>query len=119
MDFMHDQLQDGRRFRMFNVNGDYTREALGIEIDFYLPSERVIRELKQIISWRGKPEVIRCDNVSEYISAATQTWAQEWGVRLEYIQPRKPQQNAYVERLNRTLQYGWLSQYYWTALAEV
>ena len=52
MDFMHDQLQDGRRFRMFNVNGDYTREALGIEIDFYLPSERVIRELKQIIAWR-------------------------------------------------------------------
>ena len=49
-----------------------------MEVDFSLPSERVIRELKQIISWRGKPEVIRCDNGPEYISAAIQTWAQEW-----------------------------------------
>jgi putative transposase len=73
MDFMHDQLQDGRTFRLLNV------------IDFSLPSERVIRELKQVISWQGKPEVIRCDNGSEYISAAIQTWAQEWGIRLEYI----------------------------------
>ncbi len=53
MDFMHDQLQDGRTFRLFNVIDDFNREALGIEIDFSLPSERVIRELKQIISWRG------------------------------------------------------------------
>ena len=79
MDFMHDQLQDGRTFRLLNVIDDFNREALGIEIDFSLPSERVIRELKQIISWRGKPEVIRCDNGPEYISAAIQTWAQEWG----------------------------------------
>jgi putative transposase len=119
MDFMHDQLADGRTFRLFNVIDDYNREALGIEIDFSLPSERVIRELKQIISWRGKPEVIRCDNGPEYISAAIQTWAQEWGIRLEYIQPGKPQQNAYVERFNRTVRYEWLSQYYWTDLAEV
>ena len=54
MDFMHDQLQDGRTFRLLNVIDDFNREALGIEIDFSLPSERVIRELKQIISWRGK-----------------------------------------------------------------
>jgi putative transposase len=55
MDFMHDQLQEGRTFRLLNVFNDYNREALGIEIDFSLPSERVIRELKQIISWQGKP----------------------------------------------------------------
>ena len=119
MDFMHDQLQDGRTFRLFNVIDDFNREALGIEIDFSLPSERVIRELKQIISWRGKPEVIRCDNGPEYISAAIQAWALEWGIRLEYIQPGNPQQNAYVERFNRTVRYEWLSQYYWSDLAEV
>ena len=56
MDFMHDQLQDGWTFRLLNVIDDYNREALGKEIDFSLPPERVIRELKQIISWRGKPE---------------------------------------------------------------
>ena len=50
-----------------------------------------------------RPEVIRCDNGPEYNSAAIQSWAQEWGIRLEYIQPGKPQQNAYVERINRTV----------------
>jgi putative transposase len=72
MDFMHDQFEDGRSFRLFNVIDDFNREAIGMEVDFFLPSERVIRELKQIISWRGKPEVIRCDNGPEYISAAIQ-----------------------------------------------
>jgi len=56
MDFMLDQVQDGRTFRLLNVVDDYNREALGIEIDFSLPSERMIRELKQIISWRGKSQ---------------------------------------------------------------
>jgi putative transposase len=90
MDFMHDQLEDGRMFRLLNVIDDFNREAIGMEIDCSLPSERVIRELKQIISWRGKPEVIRCDNGPEHISAATQTWAQEMGIRLKYIQPGNP-----------------------------
>ena len=53
MDFMHDQLEDGRTFRLFNVIDDFNREAIGMEVDFSLPSERVIRELKQIISWGG------------------------------------------------------------------
>ena len=119
MDFMHDQLEDGRTFRLFNVIDDFNREAIGMEVDFSLPSERVIRELKQIISWRGRPQVIRCDNGPEYISSAIQNWASEWGIRLEYIQPGNPQQNAYVERFNRTVRYEWLSQYYWSDLAEV
>ena len=62
MDFMHDQLEDGRSFRLFNVIDDFKREALGIEADFSLPTLRVIRALTQIIAWRGKPQVIRCDN---------------------------------------------------------
>lgn len=69
MDFMHDQLADGRSIRVFNVIDDFNREALGIEVDFSLPSERVIRTLKQIIGWRGKPLAIRCDNGPEYLSA--------------------------------------------------
>ena len=55
MDFMHDQLEDGRTFRLFNVIDDYNREVIGMEADFSLPAERVIREFKQMISWRGKP----------------------------------------------------------------
>jgi putative transposase len=74
---------------------------------------------KQIIAWRGRPQVIRCDNGPENISSNIQRWAQQWGIRFEYIQPGKPQQNAYVERFNRTVRYEWLSQYYWSDLEEV
>lgn len=72
MDFMHDQLSDGRCFRLFNVIDDYNRESLGIEIDFSLPSERVMRALQKIIEWRGKPLAIRCDNGPENISGLMQ-----------------------------------------------
>ena len=119
MDFMYDQLSDGRSFRLFNVIDDYNREALGIEVDFSLPSERAIRALKQIIEWRGRPNIIRCDNGPENISGAIQNWASEAGIAFHYIQPGKPQQNAYVERFNRTVRYEWLSQYYWAELDEV
>jgi len=70
MDFMHDQLSDGRTFRVLNVIDDYNREALGMEIDFSLPSERVIRALKRIIEWLGRTPVIRCDDGPENISGA-------------------------------------------------
>jgi len=119
MDFMHDQLQDGRSFRLFNVIDDFNREALGIEVDFSLPSERVIRALNQIIEWRGKPKAIRCDNGPEYISGKLIAWAEAQQIRIEYIQPGKPQQNAYFERFNRTVRYERLSQYYWENLEEV
>jgi putative transposase len=119
MDFMHDQLGDGRAFRLFNVIDDFNREALGIEVDFSLPSARIIRALEQIIEWRGKPAAIRCDNGPENISGLIQAWADRQGIRMDYIQPGKPQQNAYVERFNRTVRYEWLSQYYWEDLDEV
>jgi putative transposase len=119
MDFMHDQLSNGRSIRLFNVIDDFNREALGIEVDFSLPSERVIRSLEQIIAWRGCPGVIRCDNGPEYISAALQIWASRRGVRIEYIQPGNPQQNAYVERFNRTVRYEWLAQYLFESIGEV
>ena len=119
MDFMHDQLSDGRSFRLFNVLDDYNREGLGIEVDLSLPSTRVIRSLEQIIEWRGTPRVLRCDNGPELISGALMTWAREKGIRIEYIQPGKPQQNAYVERYNRTVRYDWLSQHLFHSIEQV
>lgn len=62
MDFMHDQLSGGRTYRLFNVIDDYNREGLMIDADLSLPAERVIRPLTQLIEWRGKPNVIRCNN---------------------------------------------------------
>lgn len=119
MDFMHDQLSDGRSFRTFNVIDDFNREGLCIEVDFSLPSERVIRALDQIIEWRGKPLSIRCDNGPEYISTTIIAWAAKRQIRLEHIQPGKPQQNAYVERYNRTVRYEWLAQYLFDSIEDV
>lgn len=119
MDFMHDQLSDGRSIRLFNVIDDFNREGLNIEVDFSLPSERAIRSLEQTIAWRGKPNRIRCDNGPEYISAALATWAQRRGIHLDFIQPGKPQQNAYVERYNRTVRYDWLAHYLFDSIEEV
>ena len=76
MDFMADQLADGRSFRTLNILDDFNREGLAIEIDFSLPSERVVRTLNQLIQWRGRPDAIRVDNGPEYISATLQIWAQ-------------------------------------------
>jgi putative transposase len=119
MDFMHDALGDGRAFRLFNVIDDFNREALAIEADLSLPSARVIRVLDQVIEWRGKPAVIRCDNGPEYVSGALLAWAEKRQIRIDYIQPGKPQQNAYIERFNRTVRYDWLNQTIFGTIEEV
>ena len=118
MDFMADQLADGRSIRTLNVLDDFNREGLCIEVDFSLPAERVVRSLNQIIEWRGKPKTIRVDNGPEYISGKLVEWAEKHGVRLEHIQPGKPQQNAYIERYNRTVRGEWLSQYIFETIEE-
>ena len=74
MDFMHDQLSDGRSIQLFDVIDDFNREGLGIGIDFSLPTDRVIRALNQIIEWRGKPKSIRCDKGPECISHRFLAW---------------------------------------------
>lgn len=104
-DFIRDQLQNGSCIRLLNVTDDFNLEGLGIEIDFSLPTERVMRTLEQIIKWRGCPKKIRCDNDLKYISARLQRWVRQKGIRLTYIQPGKPQQNSYIERYNRTVCY--------------
>ncbi len=119
MDFMHDQLEDGRSFRLLNIIDDFNREGLAIEVDFSLPAERVVRTLNQVIEWRGKPRQIRSDNGPEYISALLAEWAEKHDVELKFIQPGNPQQNAYVERYNRTVRYEWLNHYLFSSIAEV
>ena len=119
MDFMHDQLSDSRSYRLFNVIDDFNREGLAIEVDFSLPASRVIRALDQVIEWRGKPNRIRCDNGPEYISNLLGDWAKSNGIELAFIQPGNPQQNAYVERYNRTVRYDWLNHYLFESIDEV
>ncbi|KZL24648.1 Integrase core domain protein [Pseudovibrio sp. WM33] len=107
---MSDQLEDGRRFRTLNILDDFNREGLAIEIDFSLPALRVVRTLKQVIEWRGKPEIIRVDNGPENISETLLSWAHKQGIKILHIQPGKPAQNAYIERYNRTVRQEWLDQ---------
>ena len=111
IDFMHDALASGQTFRTFNVLDDYNRQGLGIEVDFGLPSTRITRVLDQIIEWRGKPKAIRSDNGSEMCSAAFKHWAARCGIRLMFIQPGKPTQNAYIERFSRTVRHEWLDEH--------
>ena len=100
MDFMTDMLTDGRRFRTLNVLDDFTRECLAIEVAISIPGERVARVLDQIADERGYPEAIVIDNGPEFTGRALDGWASQHGVKLQFIQPGKPSQNAFVESFN-------------------
>ena len=119
IDFMHDSLVCGRRFRTFNVVDDFNREALAIEIDLNIPAQRVIRVLDRIVAHRGYPLKLRMDNGPEFISLTLAQWAEDHGVQLEFIQPGKPTQNAFIERFNRTYRTGILDFYLFRTLNEV
>lgn len=118
-DFMADALWSGRRFRTFNVNDDFNRESMKIEIDTSLPSARVIRALDELIELRGAPRRLRLDNGPEFISTALRDWAKRHQVELVHIQPGKPTQNALIERFNRTYRTEVLDRYVFTSLTEV
>lgn len=119
LDFMSDALYRGRRFRTLNILDEGVREALEIVIDTSIPSGRVIRTLEQLGSWRGLPGAIRCDNGPEIVSQAFMDWCEEQGIELRYIQPGKPNQNAYVERFNRTYREEVLDAYLFEDLHQV
>jgi putative transposase len=119
MDFMSDSLVDGRRFRLLNIIDDYNRESLWIEIDTSLPSLRVIRVLERLVEMRGKPLRIRVDNGPEFISDKLQLWCEERNIQLQFIQPGKPVQNAFIERNNGSLRRELLDVYHFFTLQEV
>ncbi len=119
VDFMHDALVSGRRFRTFNVVDEFNREALVIEIDLNIPAQRVIRVLDRIVAHRGYPLKLRMDNGPEFISLTLAQWAEDHGVQLEFIQPGKPTQNAFIERFNRTYRTEILDFYLFRTLNEV
>ncbi|EIW9269114.1 IS3 family transposase [Klebsiella pneumoniae] len=118
IDFMHDALVCGRRFRTFNGVDDFNREALAIEIDLNPPAQQVVRVLDRIVVNRGYPLKMRMDNGPELVSLALAQWAEEHGVQLEFIKPGKPTQNAFIERFNRTYRTEILDFYLFRTLNE-
>lgn len=119
MDFMSDVLYGGRRFRTLNILDEGVREVLDIVIDTSIPGARVVRTLDRLVEWRGEPTAIRVDNGPEYLSAIFTDWCRERAVELRYIQPGKPNQNAYIERFNRTYRHEVLDAYVFESLRQV
>ena len=100
LDFVHDQMANGRRFRVLNITDDMTHECLGAIPDTSISGRRVARELTSIIERRGKPGMIVSDNGTELTSHAIFAWAKDHKIDWHYITPGKPMQNGYVESFN-------------------
>jgi len=119
MDFMGDTLYGGRTYRVLNVLDEGNREALAIEVDVSLPSARVVAVLDQLVAVHGAPRQLRSDNGPEFIAEALRAWSATHGIALAFIEPGKPNQNAYIERFNRSFRHEVLDAWVFTSLAEV
>ncbi len=102
LDFMRDTLYSGKVFRTLNVIDEANRGALGIDVATSIPAARVVAFVGQMIDLHGRPDAIRCDNGPELTSQCFTDWCRDQDIEIRFIQPGKPDQNAYIERFNRT-----------------
>ena len=118
IDFLSDTLIDGRRIRVLALIDDFTCEALAIEPDFSFPAIAVIRVLNRVCGERGFPATLRSDNGPEFVSHAMLRWSAESNVRLHFIAPGKPTQNAKIESLNARIRDEFLNEHAFLTLAD-
>lgn len=118
LDFIHDSLRDGRRFRALRVVDDFSRECPVIAVDTSISGQRVTRVLEDLAQFTGLPEVLVMDNGPEFTSKAMLCWAEERGVKLHFINPGKPRQNAYIESFNGKFRDECLNQHWFGNLQE-
>lgn len=116
MDFVSDQLSNGRRFRVLTIVDDCSREVVGQLVSVSISGEQVARFLTTISQQRQLPQQIVCDNGSEFTSKAMFFWSQQHHVRLAFIQPGKPTQNAFIESLNGKFRNECLNQHWFLSL---
>jgi putative transposase len=116
MDFTHDTLATGRRFRTLNLVDTFTRECLAIEVDSSLGSTRITRVLDRVLADYGQPERIQVDNGPEFAGQVLDNWAYQHAVQLAFIQPGKPMQNGHVESFNGTFRDECLNQHWFLDL---
>ena len=116
MDFMSDALCDGRKLKVFPVVDQYNRKCHRIEVDTSINGVRVCRVLSEISQSQGLPEVIVIDNGPEFIGKALDAWAYQRGVKLHFITPGKPVENAYSESFNGRLRDECLNEHWFTSL---
>ena len=117
MDFVADGLANGRRLRCLTIVDDCTRESLAIEVDTSLPGLRVIAVLERLAELRRLPASITVDHGPEFESQVLDAWAYRSGVRLAFIRPGKPNENAYVESFNGRLRDECLNEHWFLTLA--
>jgi putative transposase len=103
MDFVSDSIVTGRRFRALTIVDNYTRECPAIEVDTSLGGARVVNVLERLSETRGLPEVITIDNGPEFAGKALDEWAYRKSIKLNFITPGKPVENAYAESFNGRL----------------
>lgn len=118
MDFVYDQLGNGRRFRVLNVIDDYSREMVGQLTLFSISGYQVARFLQQLIDQRSAPQRIVCDNGTEFTSKAMFFWSKESRIALSFIQPGKPTQNAFVESVNGKFRNECLNLHWFRSIEE-
>jgi putative transposase len=118
LDFASDALACGRKFRVFAVVDDFSRECLALVVDNSLSGIRVGRELDGIVEIRGKPYMVVSDNGSELTSRAILTWQQERNVEWHYIAPGKPTQNGFIESFIGRLRDECLNEHLFASLLE-
>ena len=118
MDFIHARLANGRRFKSLTIVDEYSRESPAIEMDTSIPGARVVRVLDRLKETRGLPKVIVTDNGPEFISKALDEWAYTNGVKLDFIDPGKPAQNAFIESFNGKFRDECLNEHWFLTLEE-
>ena len=118
LDFVADQLADGRRFRSLTVVDVYTRESLAIEPGQSLRGEDVVRVMQRIQKARGGPKRLYCDNGSEFSSQVLDLWAYQNGVKIDFSRPGKPTDNGHIESFNGTFRDECLNTHWFTTLEE-
>jgi putative transposase len=118
MDFVSDQLALGRRFRTLNIVDDKSRECLSIEVGTSLTGTQVVRVLDRLVQLRGRPEVIVMDNGPEFVSHVLADWSMQMGIRLHFIRPGKPTENAFAESFNSIFRRECLNENWFLDLAD-
>ena len=119
MDFMSDVLSDGRKLRVFNVMDDCNREALAMDVGLNYPAKKVVETLEHLEEEIGLPKTLRCDNGPEFISKTLAQWCKRKRVELMFIQPGRPMQNGFMERLNRFYREDVLDAFWFNDLHQV
>jgi len=119
LDFMTETLYDARRVRLLTVIDEGNREGLELAMGLSVPSRRVTRTLDELVAVHGCPSAIRVDNGPEFTAQSFVDWCTEHGVAIHYIQPGKPDQNAYIERFNRSYRTEVLNAHLFESVAEL